>query len=107
MIGSLPRWATVVGLLAVLAGLLLAPRGSLAWIASVPVVVLLIGALRPPPKWSGWVAVCMIPYVCIAIAEAVANPQLRSKCLIVAIAAVCVFFAAMYDVRLSGTSLRR
>ena len=57
--------------------------------------------------WGGWVAVFMIPYVCVAVAELVANPASRANSAVVAISSVCAFLAAMDHVRRTGASLRR
>jgi uncharacterized membrane protein len=93
--------------LLVLAAAILAPRpGIVAITITLPVAALLITALRPPRRWGGWVAVCMVPYVCVAIGEAIANPAGRARGTIIATSAVFAFFAAMDYVRRTGTSLR-
>lgn len=94
-------------LLVLLAGLLLPRPSALSLLATLPVAALLITALRPPPRWGGWVAVFMIPYVCVAVGELIANPASRANSTVIAVSSVCAFLAAMDYVRRTGTSLRR
>ena len=94
-------------LLLLLAGLLLPRPSVLSLLATLPVAALLVTALRPPPRWGGWVAVCMIPYVCIAVGELIADPASRANSTLIAVSSVCAFLAAMDYVRRTGTSLRR
>lgn len=95
-----------VSLCTLLAGLLSPRPTAFSIAAAIPVAALLVAALRPPRRWGGWVAVCMIPYVCVAIGETVANPAARWNSTIVAISAVGAFFSAMDYVRRTGTSLK-
>jgi uncharacterized membrane protein (DUF2068 family) len=63
--------------------------------------------LKPPPRWGGWVAVLMIPYLCVALGELIANPARRTTSALIIGCAVLIIFAAIDFVRRSGTSLRR
>jgi len=94
-------------LMVLLAALLLPRPSTLSLLATLPVAALLMTAPKPPPRWGGWVAVCMIPYVCVAVGELIANPASRANSTLIAVSSVCAFFAAMNYVRRTGTSLRR
>lgn len=96
----------MAGLLLVLGGVL--QRLPAGWTVpvSLPLVGLLVTGLRPPPRWGGWAAVLMIPYVCIAVMELIAVPEQRGASLIVAGGAVLAFFAGLDAARRSGVSLR-
>jgi hypothetical protein len=94
--------------LAVLIGLLLLPTPS-AWTitVSVPLAILLITGFKPPPRWGGWVAILMIPYLCVAVGELIANPVTRLTSALIAGCSVLIIFAALDFVRRTGVSLRR
>ena len=107
MTARLSLLITAASLLVLLAGLLLPRPSTLSLLATLPVAILLFTALRPPRRWGGWVAVCMIPYVCVAVGELIADPSSRANSTLVAVSSVCAFLAAMDYVRRTGTSLRR
>lgn len=102
-----PRYVTLAGLV-VLIGILLLPTPT-AWTLTVsaPLALLLVTGLKPPPRWGGWVATAMIPYLCIAIGELIANPARRMTSALIAICTVLIIFAALDFVRRTGVSLRR
>ena len=100
------RWLTLGGLLLLVTALLLPWPGMSNLLISLPVALLLITGLRPAPRWGGWVAVLMIPYLCIAVGELMVAPGNRWSNGIVAGLSTLVFFAAMDFVRRSGSSLR-
>lgn len=103
----LPHYLALAGL-AVMIGILLLPTPS-AWTLTVsaPLALLLITGLKPPPRWGGWVAATMIPYLCVAIGELIANPARRVSSSLIAGCAVLIIFAALDFVRRTGVSLRR
>jgi uncharacterized membrane protein len=103
----LPRYLALAGL-AVMIGILLLPTPS-PWTltVSLPLALLLLTGLKPPPRWGGWVAVLMIPYLCVALGELIANPARRTTSALIIGCAVLIIFAAIDFVRRSGTSLRR
>jgi hypothetical protein len=49
----------------------------------------------------------MIPYLCVALGELIANPARRTTSALIIGCAVLILFAAIDFVRRSGTSLRR
>lgn len=97
---------TVAGLV-VMATLLLAPEPT-AWSGSlaVPLLALALAGLRPARKWGGWVAAVMVPYFCVALGEAIANPAERLAAGALSACAAMVFFAAFDSLRRAGVSLR-
>ena len=104
---NLSRYLALAGL-ALLMGILLLPTPS-PWTltVSVPLMVLLVTGVKPPPRWGGWVAVLMIPYLCVAVGELIANPAKRTTSALFVVCTVLITFAAMDFVRRTGTSLRR
>jgi uncharacterized membrane protein len=101
------RWIALGGLI-VLIIVILFPAPS-AWrvIIAGPLILLLVSGLRPPPRWGGWAAVAMIPYLCVATGEVIVDPDNRLTYAIIMGCTLLVFFAAMIFVRKTGTSLRR
>jgi uncharacterized membrane protein len=101
------RWIALGGL-AVLILIILLPAPS-AWnvILAAPLIALLVSGFRPPRRWGGWVAVAMIPYLCVATGEAMVDPENRLTYAIIVGATIVVFFASMLFVRKTGVSLRR
>jgi hypothetical protein len=100
------RWVTLCGLGLLIAVILWPAPTVMTTAVSTPLAVLLLTGFRPPPKWGGWVAALIIPYVCIALGEAIVGGANRPTYAIVVAGAVVVFFAAMDFVRASGTNLR-
>jgi uncharacterized membrane protein len=102
-----PHYLALAGL-AALMGILLLPSPS-AWTLtiSVPLLLLLVTGLKPPPRWGGWVAVLMIPYLCVAVGELIANPTGRIASAMIVGCTVLVLFAAIDFVRRTGASLWR
>lgn len=103
----IPHYISLAGL-AVLIGVLLLPSPTPWTIAiSIPLAVLLITGVKPAPRWGGWVAIAMIPYLCVAIGEAIANPTTRLTSMLIASCCVLIIFSALDFVRRTGVSLRR
>jgi hypothetical protein len=69
--------------------------------------LLFVSGLKPPARWGGWVAVTMIPYLCVATGEAIVDPESRLTYGTIVGSTLLVFFAAMIFVRKTGASLRR
>ena len=103
----IPHYVTLVGL-AALVGILLLPTPS-AWTLTVsaPLALLFVTGIKPPPRWGGWVAAAMIPYLCVASGELIANPAKRVTSALIAGCTVLIIFAALDFVRRTGVSLRR
>jgi len=101
------HWLALSGIAILIAVLLLPMPSTWTLIVSVPLIVLFVTGLQPPPRWGGWAAVTMIPYLCIAVGEAIADPDNQPFNAVIVVCSLVVFFAAMYFVRKTGASLRR
>ena len=101
------HWVAQGGLLVLITVILFPTPSVWSVILAAPLVILLISGFRPPPRWGGWVAVAMIPYLCVATGEVIVDPGNRLTYAIIVGATVLVFFAAMLFVRETGASLRR
>ncbi len=101
------HWIALGGLL-ILITVILVPTPSV-WRVSLasPLIILLVTGLKPPPRWGGWTAVAMIPYLCIAIGEVIVDPHNRLTYAIIVGSTLLVFAASMVFVRKTGVSLRR
>lgn len=101
------HYLALIGL-AALIGILLLPTPS-AWTITIsaPLLLLFVTGINPPPRWGGWVATAMIPYLCVAIGELIANPATRMTSALIAGCSVFIIFAALDFVRRTGVSLRR
>ncbi len=104
--GARSQRLALAGLL-IMVALLLAPEPT-AWSAAValPLLVLALTGLRPARKWGGWVAAVMVPYFCVALGEAIANPVDRLAAGALSACAAMVFIAAFDSLRRAGVSLR-
>lgn len=101
------RWIALGGLAVLVAVILVPAPGLLDLIAAVPLIALFFSGLRPPPRWGGWTAVAMIPYLCVSLGEAIVDPVNRATYGIIVGCTLLVFFASMDFVRRTGASLRR
>lgn len=101
------RWLALGGLAILIAVLLLPKPSTWTMVVSVPLIVLFVTGLRPPPRWGGWAAVTMVPYLCFAVGEVIVDPDHRPFNAVIVVCSLVVFFAAMYFVRKTGVSLRR
>lgn len=104
--GARSQRVALAGLL-LMAMLLLVPTPT-AWSTAVtiPLLALALTGLRPAPKWGGWVAAVMVPYFCVALGEAIANPPARMAAGALSACAAVVFLAAFDSLRRAGVSLR-
>lgn len=103
---ALPRLIALCGLAAMIAVIALPQPSILTAIIAGPLLILFVSGLMPPRRWGGWVAVAMVPYLCIAVGEAIADPSDRMRDAIVIACTIVVFFSSMDFVRQTGTSLR-
>lgn len=101
------RWLTMAGLAAIVALLLYPAPTTWTVTISVPLAILLALGLRPPRKWAGWVAALIIPYFAGALGEALATPAAGPVNWMITALTIVTFIAAFYDVRTTGTNLRR
>lgn len=102
----LSHWLTMAALATLTLALLLAPDWRLIRLLAGPAAVLLATGFKPRPRWGGWAAVTMIPYVCIGVMETLATTGARWPGIVLALCGTIVFFAGLDSVRRSGTSLR-
>ncbi len=100
-------WIALAGLFILIAVIQFPEPSAWSIIVSVPLLLLFFSGLKPAPRWGGWVAVAMVPYLCIALGESIADPADRVTGLIIVGCSIVVFFAAMDFVRKTGASLRR
>lgn len=101
------RWIAMTGLVVLIATILLPALSPWRAILAAPLIILLISGIKPPRRWGGWVAVAMIPYLCVAVGEVMVDPDNRLTYAIIVGATIIVFFASMLFVRKTGASLRR
>jgi hypothetical protein len=102
------QWLSLAGL--VILTLTVVSRMTVSgWllVAALPLLTLIITGVRPPARWGGWVAVAMIPYVCIGVMDLLITRDGRWQAALLAVSAVLVFFLALDSVRRTGASLRR
>ena len=71
------RWLALGGIAILIAVLLLPVPSTWTAIVSFPLIVLFLAGLKPPPRWGGWAAVAMVPYLCVALGEAIAHADRR------------------------------
>lgn len=101
------HWIALGGLLILITVILLPTPSVWRVILASPLIILLVTGLKPPPRWGGWAAVAMIPYLCIAIGEVIVDSHNRLTYIIIVGSALLVFAASMVFVRKTGVSLRR
>jgi len=101
------RTLALTGLVVLTVVILIAVRSVWALLIIAPLIILLLSGLKPPRRWGGWAAVAMVPYLCVALGELIADPANRPTYSIIVGCTLIVFFAAMDFVRNTGTSLRR
>jgi uncharacterized membrane protein len=101
------RWIALASLAAMIPTLLLPTPTAWTITVSIPVLILLITGLKPPPRWGGWASAAMVPYLAIALGEAIADPDGRMLNWMTAGCALLVFFTSIDFVRRTGVSLRR
>ncbi len=101
------RWIALSGLFVLFTVILLPTPSTWTFIVAAPLIVMFVLGLKPSRRWGGWVAVFMIPYLCVAIGELIADPDDRPTDMVIVGCTLIVFFAAMDYVRKTGTSLRR
>jgi uncharacterized membrane protein len=101
------HWIALGGLLILITVILLPGLSVWRIIVASPLILFLVTGLRPRPRWGGWVAVAMIPYLCVAIGEAIVDPENRLTYTVIVGSTLLVFAASMIFVRATGASLRR
>lgn len=106
MTATRSRIIALLTLLLMSAVLLLPVPTPWTGIVATPLLCLFAFGLRPPRKWGGWVAVFMVPYFCIALGEAIANPAEFLTSALVAGGAIVAFLSALDYTRRAGISLR-
>jgi uncharacterized membrane protein len=104
---SASRWIALGGLAVLVAVILFPAPRLLNLIVAAPLIVLFFTGLKPPPRWGGWAAVAMVPYLCVSLGEAIVDPANRATYGFVVGCTLLVFFASMDFVRQTGASLRR
>ena len=103
---TVSRWLTLGGLILLIALILSPAPSGVRLIIAAPPVWLFVAGLKPPRRWGGWVAVTMIPYLCVALGEAIADPDRSASYAVMVACTLVIFFAAMDHVRKTRTSLR-
>lgn len=103
----LSRWIALAGLVLMIVLLLMPAPTPWTVTISVPLAIFIVTALKPPPRWGGWVSAFMVPYLAGALGEALADPDGRIINSLTAGLSVVVFFASIDFVRRTGVSLRR
>jgi uncharacterized membrane protein len=101
------HWIALGGLLILITVILLPGLSVWRIIVASPLILFLVTGVRPRPRWGGWVAVAMIPYLCVAIGEAIVDPDNRLTYTLIVGSTLLVFAASMIFVRATGASLRR
>jgi hypothetical protein len=101
------QWLSLTGLVIVtLAVILRTPTIGWPLVAALPPLAFIVSGIEPPPRWGGWVAVTMIPYVCFGVMDWLMSGTGRWQGILLAVSAVTVFFTALDSVRRTGASLR-
>lgn len=98
---------TLAALALMLALILWPPLKAWHWLAALPLAILFVSGLRPRPRWGGWVATLMIPYLGIGVMNLLAGPATPLVGLLLSIGSALACFAALYWTRCMGFSLRR
>lgn len=105
--GSLSQVLTLFALGLLIALILWPPTRAWQLLGSVPLAAVFLAGLRPGPRWGGWVAVLMIPYLSIGIMNFLAGPAAPLVGLLMACGSALACLAALDWTRRMGFSLRR
>jgi uncharacterized membrane protein len=62
---------------------------------ALPLLILVAAWWRAGPKWGGWVAVVLVPYVTLAVGAVLVSPGGRLAAGLFALLTVVVFFAGL------------
>jgi len=74
---------------------------------SLPLAILLLTGLKPGPRWGGWVAAWMIPYLSVGVMNLLAGPASPPVGLAMSVGSTLACLAALDWTRRMGFSLRR
>ena len=107
MSATVSRAVTLVSLALVLALIVWPPTAGWQIAGALPLAALLLTGVKPGPRWGGWVAAWMIPYLSIGVMNLLAGPASPPVGLAMSIGSALACLAALDWTRRMGFSLRR
>lgn len=107
MSATVSRAVTLFSLAVILALILWPPVAAWQIAGSLPLAALLLAGIRPGPRWGGWVAAWMIPYLSIGVMNLLAGPATPPVGLAMSVGSALACLAALDWTRRMGFSLRR
>jgi len=107
MKGTVSRGVTLASLALVLLLIVWPPVAAWQVAGSLPLAGLLLTGLKPGPRWGGWVAAWMIPYLSVGVMNLLAGPAPPPVGLAMSVGSALACLAALDWTRRMGYSLRR